>query len=85
MITVDRLDNEMIARICGALRTSLRGAIGRRVQFVFEEGIERIQDEGRLFESPNGTATFRLFIDGGAKDSGFVPEQKPTAVVQQST
>jgi len=47
-----------------------KAALGKSVQFVVEEGVHRIVDEGRLFETLNGTLTLRLFVNGGARDSG---------------
>lgn len=71
MITIPQCAEADIRRIAESLR---KVAIGQRVSFVFDEGFERIEDQGQVFEGPNGTATFRLFINGGAKDTG-VPKK----------
>lgn len=67
MITVAECDEQTIRRIADALR---KIALGRTVSFVIEEGHHRILDQGDVFTTPNGTFTCRLFVNGGAKDSG---------------
>jgi hypothetical protein len=67
VITVERCDKSTIKKIAEGLE---KAALGKTVSFVFEEGMHRIEDQGQVYEQPNGTATFRLFINGGAKDSG---------------
>lgn len=80
MITVDSCDEKTITKIAVALA---KAAVGHPISFVFEEGMHRIEDEGKVYAMPNGTATLRVFINGGAKDSG-IPEKKadgdPSAV-----
>jgi hypothetical protein len=71
LITISQCDEKTITRIAVALG---KVAIGHPISFVFEEGVHRIEDEGKVFEQPNGTATLRIFINGGAQDSG-VPER----------
>jgi hypothetical protein len=71
VITVEKCDEKTIKQIASALG---KQAIGKTISFVFEEGMHRIADEGKVFAMPNGTATLRVFINGGAKDSG-VPEK----------
>ncbi len=75
MITINECDEKTIAKIAVALG---KAAIGQSITFVFEEGMHRLEDEGQIFAMPNGTATVRVFINGGAKDSG-VPERKADA------
>lgn len=67
MVTIHNCEEDTLRRIMAGLR---KIAIGHTVSFVFEEGTHSIVDGADVFETPNGTATFRMFVDGGAKDSG---------------
>jgi hypothetical protein len=67
MKTVPICDAGTIASLASALS---RAALGRPIAFVFEEGVHRIVDDGNVYEMPNGTATLKVFISGGAQDSG---------------
>jgi hypothetical protein len=73
MITVQQCDEKTLKKILAGLA---KAALGQPVSFVFEEGLHRIVDEGKTFAAPNGTATLRVFINGGARDTG-APEVKP--------
>lgn len=67
MIHVPSCTEDTIQRLAKALR---KAALDQSIAFVFEEGVHRIEDQGEVFETPNGTVTFRLFVNGGAKDTG---------------
>jgi len=72
VITVQNCDKKTLQKIAAGLE---KAALGQSVAFVFDEGVHRIEDEGQTFAAPNGTATLRVFINGGARDTG-VPEKK---------
>jgi hypothetical protein len=73
MVIVDHCDKSTIASLMQAIS---KAALGHPIAFEFEGGVHRRRDGGRLFEMPNGTVTFRLFVNGGAKDSGEPPKPK---------
>jgi hypothetical protein len=47
-------------------------AIGRPVSFHVEGGMHRVEDAGRIVETPNGTVTFTVHVSGGAQDTGLL-------------
>lgn len=65
-----------------ALQAILRGlraaALGKPVSFAFDAGVNRHTEGGEVIEVPNGTVTFRLYVNGGAVDAD-VPERKDAA------
>ena len=73
MVRVDICTKETIVRLSKALA---KAALGKPIMFIFEEGTHRIVDGEDVFEMPNDTITFRLFVNGGAKETG---DPKPVA------
>lgn len=69
-------DEQVLRKLMEAIR---KAAFGQPIAFTFEEGMHRIEDDGKVFEGPNGTITFRLFVNGGAKDSGVPAPATVTA------
>lgn len=78
---VPRCDEETLRRLAKAIR---KAALDQSIAFVFEEGMHRIVDQGQVFETPNGTITFRLFVNGGAHDSGVPKNAESAATVHPS-
>jgi len=74
MVTIDSCDEKTAAQLTKAI---VKACFGQRISFVFESGTHRIDDAGQLFEEPNGTLTIRIFVNGGAKDSGVPVDKKP--------
>ena len=53
-------------------------ALGRHVAFHVEAGTHYVEQDGKVIEVPNGTATFTLHVNGGAQNTGVKhPEPEP--------
>jgi hypothetical protein len=66
-MTVGECDERTFAKLMAAIK---KVVMGQPIGFVFEEGMHRIVDDGKPFDMPNGTLTIRIFVNGGARDSG---------------
>jgi hypothetical protein len=58
-------DEQTIDAIARGLKAS---ALGKQVSFRFDEGMNKHHEGGEVIEVPNGTATLRIYINGGAVD-----------------
>lgn len=73
---VECCDEQTIEAIRRALRAS---AVGQRVSFAIEGGMNRHREGDQVVEVPNGTMTIRVYVNGGAvtHDIPAVQEQVP--------
>lgn len=62
---LDICDEQAIQAIVRGLRAS---AMGKPVSFEFDAGVNRHREGDKVIEVPNGTMTFRLYVNGGAVD-----------------
>lgn len=68
------------AHAIDAIARGLKAAsLGKPVSFEFDAGMNRHHEGDKVIEVPNGTMTFRLYVNGGAVNQD-VPEKTPEAV-----